>query len=736
MRYLDWRETDPRRLPALRVLVRLNIHLGLTAYFRMERLVLLQCLIRAMAPAARLGPSRELLEWTALAASVLGILRRGTAAHRMRRQAKSVAREVGSPTSEARARQYSAHAIHFLGEAIAAEEEMVRCLDEWGRYLENHDFFPAAADLGWSTMLRGRPKVGWPWIEAGIRRAALDGEEIPLTEGHTFRCYAGPLLAMLGQVDEGWRHLLSFRRFIQRTPNDLWRWAQWLAHWAQFHLEIASDDEFIEDALERFHALRISPKTLPLQITHVYVVQLRFRIRQLGEASSARDRRLARRRIRTARSQLRSAGRGHPTLRSHLFACDARLAFLEGDRDAALRSVERARQFAEATQNQWVEWEICLLKAELSPSEAGHWHEKAQAIAEDCGWRPTRKSTRGIGLIQRLGCVWQRRSALVRPGDLQNGGRVVGGRAQGLRARPGQGDESVTGYRTMSGANADAIEAWNTILFDKFERFRYVLTAGLRVHSDTAFNRHPAPEGARILDIGSGFGDTTRALAEQVGARGRAIGVDAAPRFVQAATEEVTQAAITNVRFLVADVESDDLEGPYDHAFSRFGTMFFAGPGAAMRNVRRHLAPGGKLTMTVWRKREANLWLHEAEKAVRAIIPEANDASNGKVHCGPGPFSMADADTVGDILVACGFDRVGFERCDADICIGRTFEEAIDFAMMLGPAGQILREAKEAGEERRDEVARSLETTLSRFERDGEIWAPSSSWIVTARNPA
>ena len=32
--------------------------------------------------------------------------------------------------------------------------------------------------------------------------------------------------------------------------------------------------------------------------------------------------------------------------------------------------------------------------------------------------------------------------------------------------------------------NAIAIEAWNTVLFEKFCRFRYVLTDGLSVHSD------------------------------------------------------------------------------------------------------------------------------------------------------------------------------------------------------------------------------------------------------------
>src|SRR5690606_36485460 len=157
------------------------------------------------------------------------------------------------------------------------------------------------------------------------------------------------------------------------------------------------------------------------------------------------------------------------------------------------------------------------------------------------------------------------------------------------------------------------IEAWNTILFDKFCRFRFVLTNGLSDHSDEFFKRTAYPPGARVLDIGCGFGDTTREIANQVGPSGAAIGVDCAPNFVKIASSESDSAGIRNARFMVADVERDDLGGPYDHAFARFGTMFFNLPGLALRSIRRALIPGGSFAMIVWRKREDNPWVHEAE---------------------------------------------------------------------------------------------------------------------------
>ena len=52
--------------------------------------------------------------------------------------------------------------------------------------------------------------------------------------------------------------------------------------------------------------------------------------------------------------------------------------------------------------------------------------------------------------------------------------------------------------------------------------------------------------------------------------------------------------ASDNASFLVADVQTEPLGGPYDMAFSRMGTMFFVSPVAALRNVRESLVPGGQ----------------------------------------------------------------------------------------------------------------------------------------------
>ena len=283
--------------------------------------------------------------------------------------------------------------------------------------------------------------------------------------------------------------------------------------------------------------------------------------------------------------------------------------------------------------------------------------------------------------------------------------------------------------------NDIVVEAWNTVLFDKFVRFKHLLIAGLAGHSDELLSRGRFQPGDRVLDVGCGFGDSTIKIAELVGTKGQAVGVDCAQRFVQTGEQEATAAGARNASFFVADVQDDDLRGPYDHAFARFGTMFFMSPGAAMRNIRRALKPGGSFAQIVWRKREDNPWLHEAEQCVREIVPVVSHEDTNQVHCGPGPFSMSGPDMVSAMMKSAGFARITFERFDADICIGRNLDDAVDFAMALGPAGEIIRLAGGEGERLKPQVVDALRETLSRYVRKEAVWAPSSTWFITAQNP-
>jgi SAM-dependent methyltransferase len=294
---------------------------------------------------------------------------------------------------------------------------------------------------------------------------------------------------------------------------------------------------------------------------------------------------------------------------------------------------------------------------------------------------------------------------------------------------------TTTDARWGTGVNAEAIQAWDGPLYDRFVKFRHIVTSGLGAHGDAALALAPPKPGDRVLDVGCGFGDTTQQIAALVGRNGEAVGVDAADNFIETARAETAELGVSNASFLRADVQTDTLGGPYDMAFSRMGTMFFLSPVAALRNVRASLEPGATLAMVVWRRREDNLWMYRGQEIVENIVQKPEDSDEPT--CGPGPFSMAGADTTTDILVHAGYTDISLRRCDLDIMCGTTLDEALDLVMSLGPAGEILRLQGDRAAHLLPEIDAALRDGLSEYVReDGTVWAPASTWIVTARAPA
>ena len=282
--------------------------------------------------------------------------------------------------------------------------------------------------------------------------------------------------------------------------------------------------------------------------------------------------------------------------------------------------------------------------------------------------------------------------------------------------------------------NVEATEAWNGPLFDIWMQYPDIVAEGVRGHGEAALLASPPAEGDRVLDIGCGLGDTTIRLARLVGAGGHAHGIDVAERMIDAAIEEAAAAGLENVTFATCDVEVTRFDQTFDYAFSRMGTMFFANPVAALRNVREALAPGALLNMVVWRRKLDNEFMHRAELVVAEYLEEPEESDVPR--CGPGPFSMANADTVSDVLKHAGFRDIRLARQDLPYRIGNDVEQAVAFNMALGPAAEVLRMWGERANEIRPTIASDLRAVLADYVVEGgAVVAPASTWAVTARAP-
>ena len=165
------------------------------------------------------------------------------------------------------------------------------------------------------------------------------------------------------------------------------------------------------------------------------------------------------------------------------------------------------------------------------------------------------------------------------------------------------------------------------------------------LHSDTAF-----PAGSRVLEAGCGVGAQTVTLAtNSPGASIVAIDVSAAS--VAEAERKVRAAGLTNVRFQQADVFHLPYDPQsFDHVFVCFVLEHLKEPVAALQELRRHLRPGG--TITVIEGDHGSAYFHPDSRAARAAIRcqvELQSRAGGNALVGRSLYPL---------LVAAGYSEV------------------------------------------------------------------------------
>lgn len=283
--------------------------------------------------------------------------------------------------------------------------------------------------------------------------------------------------------------------------------------------------------------------------------------------------------------------------------------------------------------------------------------------------------------------------------------------------------------------NEEAVRAWDTVLYERWKKNRAVFVGALDEVTQDLFDRFPPPFGGRCIDIGCGFGETTRQMAALVGPQGSALGTDSSPRFIEDARREAAEAGVENVEFEAIDAQSAHWDPVHDYAFSRMGTQFFAAPVPAMRAIRGSLKPGGGLRKICWRRKDESPFWAETQQVVERFLarPDEYEADT----CGPGPFSLGNPETLTGILEAAGFESIELHRRDFDYFMGEDMAEAVDSLLAIGPGAELIRLNGEHGESRRAEIADALAEQYSAWEQaDGSILGRASVWLVAATNPA
>ena len=107
--------------------------------------------------------------------------------------------------------------------------------------------------------------------------------------------------------------------------------------------------------------------------------------------------------------------------------------------------------------------------------------------------------------------------------------------------------------------------------------------------------------GMHVLDLASGTGEPALSVAQVVGPGGRVVATDLVPGMLEAVGENARTRGLTQMEFQVADAEQLPFaNGEFDRVTCRFGIMFFPEVQQALREIRRVLKPGGRVSFATW----------------------------------------------------------------------------------------------------------------------------------------
>lgn len=151
--------------------------------------------------------------------------------------------------------------------------------------------------------------------------------------------------------------------------------------------------------------------------------------------------------------------------------------------------------------------------------------------------------------------------------------------------------------------------------------------------------------GARVLDVACGTGVVARLLPPRVGPTGQVTGLDLNPGMLTAAR---TATAGAPIEWLEGSAQAMPLpDGAFDLVLCQQGLQFFPDKAAALREMHRVLAPGGRLFIAVWRSSAHCPGFAALERALAKYV--GADAARLP------PFSFGDRAALRGVIAGAGF---------------------------------------------------------------------------------
>jgi SAM-dependent methyltransferase len=245
--------------------------------------------------------------------------------------------------------------------------------------------------------------------------------------------------------------------------------------------------------------------------------------------------------------------------------------------------------------------------------------------------------------------------------------------------------------------------------------------------ADALFAAAGLVPGEAVFDVGCGCGATTLRAAEAIAPDGSVYGIDVTEPMLAIAQRRLDSSGLTNVTLVQGDAQAHAFPPTFDVAISRFGTMFFDDPVAALANIGRGLRPGGRVCFATWQPLEANDWLAVPGAALLRWIT-IPDFSEG----GPGMFAQSDPDTVSELLQAAGYSEIELAPVRVVLPLGPNPDEAAERLADTGVGRAVLDAVAEPD---RPAALAAVRAALAGHADAQGVRLAAAIWIITAARP-